>query len=288
LGSIINKVIEVTRNVRQYLHSLSVDLHDIKNAVQSIDENAKASQDKQRTPEVVIAEVHEPKAVEDEHRAHRDGTKRRDIMRLAIEGLTLLSVTFYGYMAVRQWREQISARHQTQGAIAAALRSASAAETANNDARTRSCDDERPYVWVKGGELGTPQFVSATNSNVGQISWTFHFTNYGHSPANNIMFTEKQIQVGVNSPFRRSYGLTKDKMQAKTPVAPTQDEITTVLSEEIQQSEVLKLSKIDQGITIRATMRYDDSCGRPHETGICLSTLVNGTTVFCSSGNYIH
>lgn len=279
---------KLRKETRKALTLLRVDLQDIKDAIQSIDKHTRAYQQKEQPKPEVIVVAHEPEGAEAERHPSHTGTQRRDRIRLLVEWLTLFAVVFYGYMAVRQWREQIAARHQTQGAVDAANRSAGAAETANSDARSRFCDDERPYVWVKGGELGTPQFVSATNSNVGQILWTFHYTNYGHSPTNNIMFTQKEIRVGVNAPFRQSHGLTKDKMQAKTPLAPNQDEITTVVSEKIQQSEVLKLSKIDQGITIRATLRYDDSCGRTHETGICLSTLVSGTTLFCASGNYIH
>ena len=77
-------------------------------------------------------------------------------------------------------------------------------------------------------------------------------------------------------------------MLADFPLAPSQDDITSVVSDEMKQADVMKLSNVDQGITIRATMRYDDLCGRTHETGICLSKLANGTTVYCAKGNYIH
>jgi hypothetical protein len=111
----INLTKKLLKDFRRTFASLGVDLHHIKDAIQSIDKSYKAEQNKKAADQVAVAEVHQPKAAEHERRAR--GTIRRDGIRLLIEGLTLLSVSFYGYMAVRQWREQISARHQTQRAV---------------------------------------------------------------------------------------------------------------------------------------------------------------------------
>jgi hypothetical protein len=138
----INLTKKLRKDFRKALTSLGVDLHDIKTSIQSIDEHAKAKQDHERPQQIAVAEAHKPETTENKSGGYNNGAARRDRIRLFLEGLTLAAVVFYGYMAVRQWREQISARHQTQGAVDAANRSAAAAETANANA----VEAERPWI----------------------------------------------------------------------------------------------------------------------------------------------
>ena len=179
LDSILIKFTEAVRKSREYfksitdsLSSLSIDLHHIKDSVQSIDENSKAANDEEHSPQVVIAEVHESKAAEDEHRADKNGTKRRDVIRLVIEGLTLLSVTFYGYMAVRQWREMISARRVSGDAIVSAKNSADAAL---NQAQRNFRQDQRPWIGM------ITSAIKDLDSDTSYVD--VFYSNSGRSPA---------------------------------------------------------------------------------------------------------
>ena len=62
--------------------------------------------------------------------------------------------------------------------------------------------DQRPYIWLTG-DLGSPRFIPPLvqpESIVGQVIWTFHFTNYGKTPAYNIRY-QKYIKMGDRQPI---------------------------------------------------------------------------------------
>ena len=82
----------------------------------------------------------------------------------------------------------------------AAVKSAGAAETALKLTK----EQQRPVIWLN--DLGTPQFVLnkiPDNPTGGQIVWTWHFTNYGRTPAVHMTFYQFITIVGHRE---ESYG----------------------------------------------------------------------------------
>jgi hypothetical protein len=166
---------------RKSLASLGIDLHHIKDAIQSIDKNTHAYQQKEQSKPEVIAILHEPEGTEAKRHAAHTGTQRRDRVRLFVEWATFFAVIFYGYMAVRQWREQISARHQTQGAIEAAGRSAGAAETAN----LNFIESNRPWIGriIPTEPSDSPVWTKGQDEYI-RFRYVWVFKNAGKRPAN--------------------------------------------------------------------------------------------------------
>jgi hypothetical protein len=199
----INLAKRLLRDSRKAFTSLGVDLHHIKNAIKSIDKNTRANQQKEQPKIEVVALVHEPEGAEAKRKAEYDRTQRRDRIRLMVEWLTFFAVFFYGYMAVRQWREQISARHQTQGAVDAANRNAAAAEkvaiTAENTfnlAREQFRVEERPWVVAFGKVTPGVQAVMP-QPLLGGVELTIRVVgkNVGKTPAVDIAGMPYELRI---------------------------------------------------------------------------------------------
>jgi hypothetical protein len=136
-----------------------------------------------------------------------------------------LATIGYLYMGVRQWREMIAVRHQAQGAIDAANRSAGAAEEANTEAKNRFIVDQRPYVWTtdpdltrhpEGGEPG-PRFKIGS-----KVWWQIYYQNYGKTPA-----------IGVNQRHQLEFGpnaLQKLRRSKVSPVHTNGDHSGSILA----------------------------------------------------------
>lgn len=231
----INLTKKLRDDFRKSLTSLGIDLHDIKNAIQSIDKNAQAQQQKEQPKPEVVAILHEPESVQAQRKADGDGTKRRDRIRLLVEWLTLFAVIFYGYMAVRQWREQIAARHQIQRSVEAANRSAGAAEAANTATQERFRGEQRPYLWADP----RPYFPVPNTKNLalinpapnGQfdVAAIIDIKNAGHSPAIDVVMPPALYKFGpkekirkIVRDFRPQYQRTsvRDIIVSDTVVAP--------------------------------------------------------------------
>ncbi len=151
-------------------------------------------------------------------------------------------------------------------------------------ARENFRHDQRPYIWLTN-ELGSPRIVSprAGQSATGQVIWTYHFTNYGKSPALNVRFYQ-YIKIGDRG-FTSSYGAKEEHRGA--PLPPNQDSIATVVSDEISREEFNQLLIADERISTRIRFVYSDSYAENYETGICLTRLHTGAIGYCKDGNYI-
>ena len=168
----------------------------------------------------------------------------------------------------------------------AAVDAVTQARQANLDARARFQQDERPYVWTTTTGLGAPQFVPTPDKSTGQVIWTWHFTNYGKTPAYNVRFRQ-YISID-GGPFVESYGTPNDGDKGG-PLPPTQDIFDTVVSKPgITPAEVSHAIGISgKGVTIKIRVTYTDSALEMYETGICLTRLNTGAIAYCREDNYI-
>ncbi len=173
-------------NVIGRLSSFGSDLKEIKEAAQSIDKTAKATQQAKAPQVEVRALLDIPGPIETKRDAYDDHQQRRDRWRLLVETFTLFAVVGYGYMTIRMWREMISARHQGQQAIKAAQDAAREAQNANLITKESLVAVQRAFVFpsptndIPGGPVtaksqGIVVFIDWNNSGTTPAKWmTFH------------------------------------------------------------------------------------------------------------------
>jgi hypothetical protein len=168
--------------------------------------------------------------------------------------------------------------------------SAKAARDAVTQARDQFRQDQRPYIWLTNSGLGTPEFILTRPNEVpptGQILWTFHYTNYGKSPAYKLR-SYKFISVERNGRFSASYGSSKAPSSEGVPVPPNKDDMGTVVSDPgITQAAFNQMTRVDNAIRIKVRLEYSDAYGGKYETAICIGRLVVGSIQYCPSGNDI-
>lgn len=248
---------------------------------ESIDK-AEVTRRKQQQPSPEIrAELHIPQAIEDQRteqyqQSHRLQRHQVIAAYLAVAATTMAfaAAAVYAYIASKQLREM----HNT---VVEAKRS-------NDDANNRFREDQRPYIWLKTGYAGNIQFVPnqrAPQKGIGQILWTFHYTNYGRSPALEVRFVDKTMSLNGGE-FRQSYGRA---FTVPTPLAPTEENFATVVSRPgVTAKQFARYQATDEAIKVHAIIRYTDRYkDGPYETAICLSLLANGSIAYCK-GSYIH
>jgi hypothetical protein len=281
----INLTKKFRKEWRVLLELLRKDIQEHTRAIRDSKETTKHNQNAE--PKIKLsAELHTPKEVETDRNRRDDrqyGIQR--LLAIGTWGAFIAAAIYAGltYHQIRVTKRQFAESQRV---------SKEQFDTAQKASLSQFHQSERPYVWVKSGELGTPEFVldktPATGADLttGQVVWTFHVTNYGKSPALNVM-AETYMRVGPKKPFRKSFK-TDDVVTIGTPLAPGEDDAFGVISNpEIDPDKLREYLKLDNAIGIRARITYTDAEGTPYETGICLSRALVGLMHYCE-GNYIH
>jgi hypothetical protein len=160
-----------------------------------------------------------------------------------------------------------------------------ATQSAIDLTRTQFTKEQRPYVWQTAKTTSSPTFhVNPKDPTTGQVTWDWHMTNYGKTPANGVSFTQ-EIKLG-NESYALSYG--ENGKDIGNPQAPGGDTFDTVISRPIKKSDLEKLLTMNDGISIRVIIWYSDADGSIYESGICLSRTNAGSITYCKEANYIH
>jgi hypothetical protein len=238
----------------------------------------------------------------DKHAAtnHQQATER--ILSKPPRDLEALNAIFQGLIAIAgiiavgvyagEWYEMHTGGTQTAQLIEAARANSGAAlsfaisaigmqdkmEEALTDANTHFRDEQRPIIWVTNN-LGSPKLTQS-----GQISWSWEYTNYGKTPSGNVYISE-EIKIG-DGPYTAARG---QRSPAKgPPITPGKIDFASIASvEAVSREDFARLLGTDRAIGIRIRIDYADVYGTPHHTGICVSHLASGATVYCKEGNYI-
>jgi hypothetical protein len=153
--------------------------------------------------------------------------------------------------------------------------------------------EQRPYLWLTN-TVYTPQTIPLPRNEPkeqgawtkGQAIWTWHYTNYGKTPALNVAY--KHSMRIRNQPFKLSFGL-KDWLVA-APMPPTKEDFTTVVSEPfvLSTEEESKFFRVDYPVSISAVITYTDASNGKYETGFCMSWIPETKVgMFCKTGNYM-
>jgi hypothetical protein len=150
-------------------------------------------------------------------------------------------------------------------------------------ARDNFLADQRPVIWLTH-DSGGPEFVTTQNQavNTGQILWSWHFTNYGKTPALRVSFRHFLI-LGDTA---ERYGATGPSISAPLPTNQTYL-ATSVSRPAISRDEFDRVMKLDGYIGISGEIFYFDAYGTKYETSFCLKRLATGSFTFCKDGNDI-
>ena len=209
-------------------------------------------------------------------RGSSEAVLARATVLLAIVTLVLAAIA-----AIQAWILETTDA-STRQAAAAAVKSASAAETALQLTR----QEQRPIIWLTN-DLGTPNFTldrPPSDPTSGQIFWKWHYTNYGKTPALHILFHHFMVianarQASFGEPVEGSMG---------APLPPGKDDFSDVVSAPgIKPEQFAQFMKTDQAIGIEGIFTYSDAAGNQYQTTFCLRHLATGAILYCPKGNDI-
>jgi hypothetical protein len=159
----------------------------------------------------------------------------------------------------------------TVGITAAAIWSSWNAQRAVDLSARNFIVDQRPYIWLTNN-LGSPQVWNKRTDGKVQITWAFHYTNYGKTPANNVT-VESFIRLG-NGEFKHGEGYVG--RQNGEPIPPNKDDFSEIPSWPISPDEANQYAAMDSGISIAGIFTYEDAPGNRYETDFCIGRLQLG------------
>jgi hypothetical protein len=171
----------------------------------------------------------------------------------------------------------------TRKAADAAAKSAATLETVLQTARENFRAEQRPVVWLSN-EKGAPEFViDKTGDNTGQILWTWHFTNYGKTPALHISFRDF---MNIENTVEESYGAMGAFIGA--PVPTNKDNFATVVSRPgISVDQFKRLMATDGAIGVSGEVTYYDALKNTTLRFGFKHNAVGGGSPYCKEGNEI-
>lgn len=174
----------------------------------------------------------------------------------------------------------------TVGIAAAAIWSSWNAQRAVDLTAKNFVIEQRPYLWL-GDNLGSPAIWNDPDGKA-QIYWSWFFTNYGKTPANDMSY-RTFISLG-GAAFKPSFK-TKDDSSADlgAPVTPNKaGDHATVISEQIGPDAATTFLTTDHGVRIAGIITYKDAYGNIYETDFCLGKLKTGDIAYERPSNDCH
>ena len=154
------------------------------------------------------------------------------------------------------------------------------ARSANENTRNNFRQDQRPYIWLTRFEAPS-LFIHQKRAPLGQVTWTWRFTNYGRSPAYRVRYTHS-MEVGEGALSRPR--IFDKNLATAAPLPPTKDDFSTSVSQPslaITAEEFSRLGSIDNTIVVFGRFTYTDAYGAPYETSFCFSRLATGAIMYC-------
>jgi hypothetical protein len=152
--------------------------------------------------------------------------------------------------------------------------------------------EQRPYLAETNRSTERPTiFTNPNTPGQVQIVWDWNMTNYGKSPANQIVM-DQEMSTDGGVIFFPSYG-GSGKAGGKAhdiggSAPPGYESGDTVLSAPMQTEEASKILNSPSGIAIRVRITYQDLSGTVYETSICRISKNIGAVTICKKSNYIH
>jgi hypothetical protein len=175
---VTRQFINLTKKLRDDLRKgLSLLHNDLKHGIKAVNDQTKARDeaDQVQPPSPILhAELHIPEAIKTESKA--DSDRNYSLQKWIAIGtwLAFFSVSIYAYLTLREWREMIYARHQAQGAVEAAIRTARDADISLASQQKLFAIEQRPYLVLNccQGEKPTPGNPIIANIGIKNIGKT--------------------------------------------------------------------------------------------------------------------
>jgi hypothetical protein len=207
--------------------------------------------------------------------------------------MTAISLVLFGYTihyARLQWTEMSKTTGEAKRSADEAHNAVAAATTANTQAKEAFIKDQRPYLAQTSKSTEPPQlFPNSKMPGIVQIVWNWHITNYGKTPASDIVMSQ-EMSLG-DKPYLPSYGgdgkkggKSHDIGAAQPPNGETFD---TVISAPMKQEEAQKIFESENGVSFRVKISYRDLAGNSYESAICMRRTNAGSIAYCKHDNYI-
>jgi hypothetical protein len=251
----------------------------------------------------VIATPDPPPPPANPNPANQNSHEWRENTKLVLEVIGVVLLLVYTVFTALQWsqirwtnrltREALNgsdeALKQTLGKMQAQVNATWASITQSHQ---QFGMEQRPYLAEKSGSFEKPIVFSNPNTpGKVQIVWSWYMTNYGKSPANQIVMNQEMSTDGGET-FFPSYG-GSGKVGGKAhdiggSDPPGYDSFDTVLSAPMQTDEANKILNSPAGVAMRVRITYQDMSGTGYETSICHISGTIGAVTICKQSNYIH
>lgn len=144
---------------------ISQSLNKIQHQLESTTKAYNSSNDKEKAPPIIRAELHTPQAVLDRAEARDTRQERRDKIRVVIEGFALAAAVIYAGIAAAQWYQMKKATNVAQQGVF--------------DADMNFRRDQRAWIQIT---VGTAKIVVAAPLEV-----SIHQVNIGRTAAKKVI-----------------------------------------------------------------------------------------------------
>jgi hypothetical protein len=270
------------------------------NHAESETANQSGGSDPQLPPAITPPEP--PQAPASSEAPDKEPSKWREKTKLGLEIAGVVILICYTVFTYLQWRQIRRTNDLTQTALkdnGTALDKTLLKMQGQVDAAWASITqshqqfvmEQRPYLAETNRSTERPTIFSNPNTpGQVQIVWDWHMTNYGKSPANQIIMNQEMSTDGIT--FIPSYG-GSGKAGGKAHDAggsapPGSDSFNTIFSAPMQPREANKILNSPSGVAIRVRITYQDLSGTIYETAICTINKAVGAVAYCKNYNYIH
>lgn len=129
--------------------------------------------------------------------------------------------------------------------------------------------EQRPYIGIDERRASLPKTIG--NNFIG---WDLVFTNDGKTPANYVHFTRRFIKVAGGAFLNDSGFVAPTKHEAGIPLPPGKGNFVTVVYPiNFSDEEITIIYGARFGITLSATIEYQDKFKNIYQTDFCMSRL---------------
>lgn len=208
------------------------------------------------------------------------------LWKIVLEVLVAVAVIAYTIVASLQLKTMNKSYEEIAKQTPHITEAASAATQANTDASNRFQQDERPYVWLnlqKHPEAGVAENARNTGSFInyfdGRLLWSFHFANFGKSPA--VKFKVLGDLVIADDCVGKKITLKDSPSDPTGVLIQGQEQYVTRGSEPMTEERYKTEMGKDLRVCIFGRAIYFGMDGARYDSDFCFSRFATGAVVNC-------
>jgi hypothetical protein len=287
----------VTRQILDTAHKLQRTLSNLVDAIR--DSNKSSHRQSETSQRNIIVRLDgelttklkaEEAAEHHKHSQHNNDFWPQWITAIATT-LAFIAAVRYAGIANSQLTEMKRSRMQTREAIAQSAEANKIAADSLEITRDNFRSDQRPYVFLnlsldnrKPGEPMSAFSVGQYLQTIkGRIVWSFHFKNFGKSPAFDVKI-DRHLALGPNAWQKVKWRVPEHN---NVILPPGQDDYTSAMSDEVPVDQIEYLFSADNGVAVFGHIDYQGPDGKSYWSEFCWFRLRNGVLVNCPTHNII-